>query len=101
MIFKWVAIISACLAVAFPIGTLFYMLAYMKTGGASGIPLVYSILFAPIVFGIGLVLGAILQGIYNFVIAKSLFKKLEGYTIVRDENGSFLVFFEQKRFFID
>lgn len=99
MIFKWVRIISACLAVALPIGTLFYMLAYMETGGASGIPLAYSILFAPIVFGIGLVSGAILQGIYNFVIAKSLFKKLEGYTIFRDENGSFLVFFEQKKIF--
>lgn len=98
MIFKWVAIISACLAVVLPIGALFYALN-MEVGGAGGFLLAYSILFAPIVFGMGLVLGAILQGIYNFVIAKSLFKKLEGYTIVRDENGSFLVFFEQKKIF--
>lgn len=96
MIFRWVAIISACLAVVLPIGALFYALN-MEAGGAGGFLLAYSILFAPIVFGIGLVLGAILQGIYSFVIAKSLFKKLEGYTIVRDENGSFLVFFEQKK----
>lgn len=98
MIFRWVAIISACLAVVLPIGALFYALN-MEAGGAGGFLLAYSILFAPIVFGIGLVLGAILQGIYSFVIAKSLFKKLEGYTIVRDENGSFLVFFEQKKDF--
>ncbi len=99
MIFRWFGIISACLAVALPMGTLFYTLMYMETGGASGVPFGLSLFFAPFMFGIGLVLGAILQGIYNFVIAKSLFKKLEGYTIFRDENGSFLVFFEQKKIF--
>ncbi len=96
MIFRWFRIISACLAVALPMGTLFYTLMYMKTGGASGIPLAYSILFAPIVFGIGLVSGAILQGIYNFVIAKSLFTL---FFVMK--MAVFLSFLNKKRFFID
>lgn len=98
MIFKVFAILSAVIAIA-PIITLVVLssaVSEASMGNVVGFGFAYSIAAAPFVFFAGCILGAILQGIYSFSVAKSLFVRLKNFTIYRSENGHFLVFFKEK-----
>lgn len=73
-IFLTFCIVSIVIAIALPVGV-FIVLMNMSAGGASGIPLWLAIYAAPFIVGAGVILGAILQVIYNFVVCGNLFKK--------------------------
>lgn len=98
MIFKVFAILSTVIAIALPIIVLILGFAEkeVSTGNAYALGFIYALMGAPCVLFIGCILGAILQGIYNFSVAKSLFARLKNFTIYRSENGHFLVFFKEK-----
>lgn len=99
-IFITFAILSVVLAIALPVVVL---IVSLNLRAQSGIPFALAVSAAPFVCVAGIILGAILQIVYklilNFITAKSLFTKLKKYTILRNENGNFLVFFKQKRLF--
>ncbi len=89
---------SIVIAIAFPIVALIVLIIAVSgerdasMGGVVGFDFAYSMVATPLI----IFAGSILQGIYNFSTAKSLFAKIKKFTIYQNNNGSFSVFFREK-----